>query len=78
MLIRLFKLSNVYFIQSAEQLYQVMTRKFSQNREIWLGYGMFCFRNEKSEVGRQLLQRSLKSLPIKDREYFQGHLVTFY
>ncbi|KAI8369582.1 uncharacterized protein BYT42DRAFT_607950 [Radiomyces spectabilis] len=47
----------------AEALWQEMTRKFSQSSKVWTLFGLFCLKRDNVEGARELLQRSLKSLP---------------
>ncbi|CAH3151677.1 unnamed protein product, partial [Porites evermanni] len=47
----------------AEQLYQTMSKRFSQSKKVWVNFGAFYMKQGKLESGRKLLQRSLKSLP---------------
>ncbi|KAJ8317008.1 hypothetical protein KUTeg_004912 [Tegillarca granosa] len=53
-------------IQEAEQLYNIMVRKYSMQKDTWTGFGLFYFKNNRIESARNLLQRSLKSLNKKD------------
>merc|ERR1712025_43044 len=50
----------------AEKIYKVLVRKFSKEKEVWIKYGIFNFKNNKLSEGRFLLQRSLQSLDKKD------------
>ncbi|KAK3095914.1 hypothetical protein FSP39_020750 [Pinctada imbricata] len=52
-------------MEEAEQLYNIMTKKLGQNKDVWRGFGDFYFRNQRAESARKLLQRSLKSLEQK-------------
>jgi rRNA biogenesis protein RRP5 len=38
-------------------------KKFSQSSKVWIRAGLFCLQNGHVEKARNLLQRSLKSLP---------------
>ena len=40
-----------------------MTKKFGQSSKVWTGFGHFQLHHGNLEAGRELLQRSLKSLP---------------
>lgn len=40
-----------------------MTKKFGQSSKVWTGFGHFQLHHGHVEAGRELLQRSLKSLP---------------
>merc|ERR1719348_871359 len=53
-------------VMEAEKIYKVMVRKFSKEKEVWIKYGVFCFKNNKLGDGRFLLQRSLQSLDKKE------------
>ncbi|KAL9983734.1 hypothetical protein ACROYT_G005955 [Oculina patagonica] len=50
-------------LELAEQLYQTMSKRFSQSKKVWVGFGAFYMKQGKLDLGRKLLQRSLKSLP---------------
>ncbi|KAF9977457.1 rRNA biogenesis protein rrp5 [Actinomortierella ambigua] len=60
-LVKIYERSNK--IEAATELYQTMTKKFSQSSKIWTGFGHFQLAHGQLEAGRELLQRSLKSLP---------------
>ncbi|KAF9913688.1 rRNA biogenesis protein rrp5, partial [Lobosporangium transversale] len=47
----------------ATELYNTMTKKFGQSSKVWTGFGHFQLHHGNLEAGRELLQRSLKSLP---------------
>nr|XP_058962333.1 protein RRP5 homolog [Pocillopora verrucosa] len=47
----------------AEQLYHTMVKRFSQSKKVWIGFSLFYMKQGKLDLGRKLLQRSLKSLP---------------
>ncbi|RMX61399.1 hypothetical protein pdam_00018294 [Pocillopora damicornis] len=47
----------------AEQLYHTMVKRFSQSKKVWIGFSSFYMKQGKLDLGRKLLQRSLKSLP---------------
>ena len=56
-------------IEQADNLHQVMIKKFKESSKIWTGYGMFLLKNDKIEECRALLPRSLKSLPKRKRNF---------
>lgn len=56
------------FFQLAEQLYLTMSKRFSQSKKVWVGFGAFYMKQGKLDLGRKLLQRSLKSLPKRKRK----------
>lgn len=62
-----------FYFQFAEQLYKTMSTRFSQSKKVWTGFGAFYMKQGKLEMGRKLLQRSLKSLPKRKRK-----LITLY
>lgn len=60
--------SLILFFQLADQLYQTMSKRFSQSKKVWVGFGAFYMKQGKLDLGRKLLQRSLKSLPKRKRK----------
>ncbi|KAF9160265.1 rRNA biogenesis protein rrp5 [Actinomortierella ambigua] len=60
-LVKIYERSNK--LEAATELYQTMTKKFGQSSKIWTGFGHFQLAHGHLEAGRELLQRSLKSLP---------------
>ncbi|KAG0259771.1 rRNA biogenesis protein rrp5 [Mortierella polycephala] len=60
-LVKIYERSNK--IELATELYNTMTKKFGQSSKIWTGFGHFQLHHGNLEAGRELLQRSLKSLP---------------
>ena len=57
-------------LQLAEQLYQTMTKKFSNELQVWIRYGVFQMQQGRLEAARNLLKRSLKSLSKQQRKYY--------
>jgi rRNA biogenesis protein RRP5 len=55
-------------IDSADQLYQVMIKKFKGSSKIWTGYGLFLLKHNKPEEARALLQKCVKVLPSHKRK----------
>ncbi|XP_067657423.1 protein RRP5 homolog [Haliotis asinina] len=53
-------------MEEAEKMYNTMTKKFTQDKTVWTGFGLFFFKNGRPEAARKLLQRCLKSLDKKD------------
>ncbi|KAL0094591.1 hypothetical protein J3Q64DRAFT_1844994 [Phycomyces blakesleeanus] len=47
----------------AEALWTEATKKFSQSSKVWTLFGLYCLQNKNFEKARELLQKSLKSLP---------------
>ncbi|KAF9972061.1 rRNA biogenesis protein rrp5, partial [Modicella reniformis] len=60
-LVKIYERSNK--IDMATELYTTMTKKFGQSSKVWTGFGHFQLHHGNIEAGRELLQRSLKSLP---------------
>ncbi|XP_022789365.1 protein RRP5 homolog [Stylophora pistillata] len=62
-----FQLTGIYSrtdkTELAEQLYHTMAKRFSQSKKVWVGFSLFYMKQGKLDLGRKLLQRSLKSLP---------------
>ncbi|ESO96309.1 hypothetical protein LOTGIDRAFT_144090, partial [Lottia gigantea] len=52
--------------EEAEELYEILVKKFSGEKQIWLNYVQFCFRNNRFDNGRKLLQRCFKCLEKKE------------
>ena len=59
----------MFDFQKAEQLHNTLIRKYSQNKDMWANFGTFLYKHDKMEAARKLLQRSLKSLPLRNRKY---------
>lgn len=53
--------------QEAEKTYKVMARKFNKEKDVWIKFGIFYFKNNKLNDGRFVLQRSIQSLEKKVR-----------
>ena len=49
-------------------MYQTMIKRFSQSKKVWIGVGSFYMKQGNLEMGRKLLQRSLKTLPKRKRK----------
>ncbi|CAB1344590.1 unnamed protein product, partial [Coregonus sp. 'balchen'] len=52
--------------KEAEGLYKTMVKRFRQDKAVWLSYGTFLLQQGQSDAANALLQRAIKSLPIKD------------
>lgn len=63
-LIGIFQLSEKF--DKAEQLFKVMTKKFSQNVGVWVLNGSFYLKREMPDEAHQVLARALQSLPKRD------------
>ncbi|KAJ8264298.1 hypothetical protein GJAV_G00147520 [Gymnothorax javanicus] len=53
-------------LKEAENLYKTMVKRFRLERTVWIGYGSFLLRQGQSDAAHALLQRALKSLPVKE------------
>jgi len=49
-------------VGEAEKVHKIMARKFNKEKEVWIKYGIFYYKNNKLNDGRFVLQRSLQSL----------------
>jgi rRNA biogenesis protein RRP5 len=49
--------------QKAEEIYQRFVKKYNMSSKAWTLYGQFLLKHGKADGARDLLQRSLKSLP---------------
>ncbi|KAI9142050.1 hypothetical protein BKA69DRAFT_1037920 [Paraphysoderma sedebokerense] len=65
-------LANMYTkcekFEAAEATYETMLKKFRQSSKVWSTFGLFYYQQQKSlqlEKARQLLQKSLQSLPSR-------------
>lgn len=59
----------VSHFQAAESLFQTMVRKHSVNKDVWIDFGTFYFKHGKADSAHKLMQRSLKSLETRNREF---------
>ena len=55
--------------QAAEQIHTNIVKRFSQDKDVWIHFGQFYFHNNKVDQARKLMQRSLRTLDRKHREY---------
>nr|XP_045592491.1 protein RRP5 homolog [Procambarus clarkii] len=53
-------------LKEAEKVYFIMTKKFSQNRDVWIKAGIFFFSNSMADEGRRYMDRALLSLDKSD------------
>jgi len=60
--------------KEAENLYQAMLKRFKQSKKIWVGYAFFLMSAGNMEQARNLLQRSLKSLPERKRKLILSYI----
>ncbi|KAK7110889.1 protein RRP5 homolog [Littorina saxatilis] len=52
--------------EEAETIHQTLVRKFKQDRQVWIDFGLFLFKQGRLEPARKLLQRALLSLERRD------------
>ena len=50
----------------AERIHKLLVRKFNKEKEAWIKFGIFYYKNNKLNDGRFVLQRSLQSLDKRD------------
>merc|ERR1711971_1118387 len=50
----------------AERIHKLLVRKFNKEKEVWIKFGIFYYKNNKLNDGRFILQRSLQSLDKRD------------
>ncbi|KAH8550174.1 hypothetical protein BGW37DRAFT_498267 [Umbelopsis sp. PMI_123] len=60
-LVKIYERSNK--MDKAEELWNLTVKKFSQSSKVWTLFGMFHLQQANVEGARELLQRSLQSLP---------------
>merc|ERR1719147_507623 len=53
-------------VTEAEKIHKILARKFNKEKEVWVKFGIFYYKNNKLNDGRFILQRSLQSLDKKD------------
>eukprot|EP01147_Barroeca_monosierra_P000265 gene265-3640_t len=53
-------------LEAAETLYKTMCKKFNKEQRVWLRYAEFKFKHGKSREARQVLERSLQSIPKRE------------
>lgn len=58
-----------FLLQEADDLIKKMVKKHSQNREVWIKAFVYCFKANELTEARNMLDRSLLSLPKADRKY---------
>ena len=70
--IHVFLKSNYFHlvVQETESLYNMLVKKYSFDKDMWVGFALFFFKNQRVESARKLLDRSLKSLQKKHRKLF--------
>jgi rRNA biogenesis protein RRP5 len=51
----------------ADETFQAMLKKFSQSCKVWVNYASYLMEHKRAEEGRELLPRSLKTLPKRKR-----------
>lgn len=61
--VRVYQSSNK--LEEAENLYQIMVKKFHLNKDVWIDFGLFYMKTGRPELARKVMDRSLKSLDQK-------------
>lgn len=64
------QLVNIYVksgkIQQAEDVHRILMKRFRAEKNVWIHYATFCYKNANLEEGRKLVERAVKSLHKKD------------
>ena len=50
----------------AEKTFKLLSKKFNKEKEVWIKFGIFYYKNNKLNDGRFILQRSLQSLDKRE------------
>ena len=50
----------------AEKTFKLLSRKFNKEKDVWIKFGIFYYKNNRLNDGRFVLQRSLQSLDRRD------------
>merc|ERR1712150_199951 len=50
-------------VEKADELYNTMIRRFGQNKDVWIDFGAFLFKQGNTSEAHSIMHRSLKSLP---------------
>ena len=53
-------------ISEAEKTFKILSKKFNKEKEVWIKFGIFYYKNNKLTDGRFVLQRSLQSLDKRE------------
>ncbi|KAB7503206.1 Protein RRP5-like protein [Armadillidium nasatum] len=64
--LRLEVIFSKFILQEADDLIKKMVKKHSQNREVWIKAFLYCFKANELTEARNMLDRSLLSLPKAD------------
>ena len=55
-------------LQKASELYERLVKKFGQSSKAWTLFATFLFKQGKADAARELLPRSLQTLPKRKRQ----------
>merc|ERR1712098_736986 len=53
-------------LEEADGIYKILVKKFCKDKESWIRYGLFNYRNSRHEEGRFVFKRSLQNLESRD------------
>jgi len=53
-------------MEEAEKIFKVLVKKFCKVKEVWIRFGLFYYKNSRTEEGRFVFTRSLQNLELKD------------
>lgn len=57
---------------------QTMLKKFKHNKNIWMNFASYYFQSGDLKEGRNILNRSLQSLPAKERMVYSEIIKLFF
>ncbi|GAB1607729.1 protein RRP5 homolog [Argonauta hians] len=64
------QLVNVYIksgkIQAAREVYDILMRRFRKEKDVWIQYAVFCYKNGFLEQGRELIEKAVRIIDKKD------------
>jgi len=53
-------------IEEAEKIFKILVKKYSKVKEVWIRFGLFYYKNSRTEEGRFAYTRSLQDLEKRD------------
>jgi len=53
-------------IEEAEKIFKILVKKYSKVKEVWIRFGLFYYKNSRTEEGRFAYTRSLQNLEKRD------------
>jgi hypothetical protein len=54
-----------------------MVKKYHKEKQAWLEYFVYLFRNHQADLAKNMLDRSFSSLPVADRKPFVSDRFVF-